>query len=167
VIKDIPFLIVVFCIVLAIQIFGLSYAAVLNVTPDVTTIFLALVGVTISQRASASFGFIAGVILGIFSESSGMLIGWIMLAKTVEGFLAGYFNVPENSHATAKQKTKRIYIAIIFAGFASSAIIAAVYNPLGFPPAIGIAAFGLLKSALTLVLAFIINLLFLKKILLD
>lgn len=166
-IRDIPSLIVLFCIVLAVQIFGLSYVTVLNVTPDAVTVFLALTGVTISQRASSSFGFAAGVILGIFSENSGMLIGWVMLAKTVEGFLAGYFNVPENSHATPKQKTKRIYLAIIFAGFASSAILAAVYNPLGFSPAVGIAALGLLKSALTLVLAFIVNLLFLKKSLLD
>lgn len=165
--KNIPSLIILFCIVLLVQIFGLSYIRVFNVTPDAVTVFISLVAVTLSQRASTSFGFAAGIILGLFSENTGMLMGWLMLAKTVEGFIAGFFNIPENSHATTKQKNRRIYTAIIISGLASSAILSAVYNPLGFSPVIRIVLLGLLKTVLTLILAFIANMVILKKTLMD
>lgn len=165
--KNIPSLIILFCIVLLIQIFGLSYIRVFNVTPDAVTVFISLIAVTLSQRASTSFGFAAGIILGLFSENTGMLMGWLMLARTAEGFIAGFFNIPENSHATTKQKNRRIYTAIIISGLASSAILSAVYNPLGFSPVIRIVLLGLLKTVLTLILAFIANMVILKKTLMD
>ncbi|NTW57184.1 MAG: rod shape-determining protein MreD [Chlorobiaceae bacterium] len=165
--RNIPTLIILFCIVLLVQVFGLSYLRVFNVTPDAVTIFIALTGVTLSQRASTTFGFAAGIVLGIFSENTGMLIGWMMLSKTVEGFIAGFFNIPENSHSTTKQKNRRIYMAIIGSGIASGAIMSAVYDPMGFSPIIRIAVLGLLKTLLTVILAFLANLVFLKKSLLD
>ncbi|NTU98224.1 MAG: rod shape-determining protein MreD [Chlorobiaceae bacterium] len=165
--RNIPSLIILFCIVLLVQVFGLSYIRVFNVTPDAVTIFIALAGVTLSQRASTTFGFAAGIVLGIFSENTGMVMGWIMLSRTVEGFIAGFFNIPENSHATTKQKNRRIYNAIIISGLLSGFIVSAVYNPLGFSPLIRIVVLGLLKTLLTVILAFLANIVILKKSLLD
>ncbi|NTV98599.1 MAG: rod shape-determining protein MreD [Chlorobiaceae bacterium] len=165
--RNIPSLIILFCIVLLLQVFGLSYLSLFNVTPDAVTIFIALVGVTLSQRASTTFGFAAGIVLGIFSENTGMVMGWMMLSRTVEGFIAGFFNIPENSHATTKQKNRRIYNAIIVSGLLSGFIISAVYNPLGFSPLVRIVALGILKTFLTVILAFLANVVILKKSLMD
>jgi rod shape-determining protein MreD len=165
--RNIPSLIILFSIVLLVQIFGLSYISIFNVTPDAVTIFIALVGVTLNQQASMTFGFAAGIVLGIFSENTGMVMGWMMLSRTLEGFIAGFFNIPENSHATTKQKNRRIYNAVIISGLLSGAVVSAVYNPLGFSPLIRIVALGLLKTLLTVILAFLANIVILKKSLLD
>lgn len=146
-----------------VQVFGLSRLTLFSVSADAVTIFLAFISLTIGQRAGTSFGFAAGILIGIFSGNMGLN----MLARTVEGFVAGFFNIPETSHATARQKTKLLYGAIVTAGFLSNAILSAGYNPLGLPPAYRIVVLGLLQSLLTLILAAIVNRLVLKKSFLD
>ena len=85
-----------------VQEFGLNRLTFFNVSPDVITIFLAFLAVTVGKRSSTSFGFVIGILTGILSGNMGLN----MLSRTVEGFIAGYFHIPEDSHATAKQKIK-------------------------------------------------------------
>jgi rod shape-determining protein MreD len=146
-----------------VQVFGLSHLTLFTVSPDALSILLAFISVTIGQRTGTTFGFAAGVLTGLFSGNMGLS----MLARTVEGFIAGYFHIPENSHATSKQKTKRLYGAAIAASFAANAVYAAGYNPLGLSPIYRIVVLGLLESLITLILAFIVNWLLLRKTLSD
>ncbi|WP_076792216.1 rod shape-determining protein MreD [Chlorobium sp. KB01] len=155
----IPFYIVLLCIVSLLQVFGLSHLTIFDVSPDAISLFLAFIAVTIGQRAGTSFGFAAGVIAGLMSGNMGLS----MLARTVEGFIAGFFNIPENSHATSKQKTKRMYSALLTASFLANAVFAAGYNPLGLSPLYRILVLGLLESLLTLILAFIAKRLLMRK----
>jgi rod shape-determining protein MreD len=157
--RNIPLYIGLLCIVCLVQVFGLSHLALFNVSPDAVSILLAFISVTIGQRTGTTFGFAAGVLTGIFSGNMGLS----MLARTVEGFIAGFFHIPENSHATAKQKTKRLYGAALTASFAANAVFAIGYNPLGLSLFYRIAVLGLLESLITLILAFIVNWLLLRK----
>lgn len=149
----IPFYLFLLCIVSLLQVFGLSHLTLFEVSPDAISVLLAFIAVTIGQRAGTSFGFAAGIITGLLSGNMGLA----MLARTTEGFIAGFFNIPENSHATSKQKTKRMYSALLTASFLANAVFAAGYNPLGLTPLYRIIVLGLLESLLTLVLAFIAN----------
>ena len=161
--KKISLYTVILIVVALVQELGLSHLSLLKISPDLVTIFLAFISVTIGQKTGTSFGFAAGLITGIFSGN----LGLTMLARTVEGFIAGYFNIPDDSHATAKQKTRRLYGAIVTAGFIANAVFVAGYNPLGLSPAYRIVALGLLESLLTLLLAVIVTRLFLRKSLAD
>lgn len=157
--RKLPFLIVLLCIIVPVQEFGLSRLMLLEVFPDALSIFLAFLAVTKGQKTSTSFGFVAGLLTGMLSGH----IGWQMLAKTVGGFCAGYFHSPEDSHATAKQKTSRFYIAVVVVCFSAHAIMAAGYNPLALPLPYRIVTLGFLESLLSLLLALLANWLFLRK----
>ena len=103
--KAVSFSLIILCIASALlQEFGLTRLTLYNVSPDVITVFLAFLAVSAGQRASTSFGFAVGILTGILSGNMGLN----MLSRTVEGFIAGYFHIPEDSHATAKQKKKKI-----------------------------------------------------------
>ncbi len=155
---------ILLCIASAlVQEFGLNRLTFFTVSPDVVTIFLAFLAVTAGQRSSVSFGFATGILTGILSGNMGLN----MLARTLEGFIAGYFHIPEDSHATAKQKTRRFYSAIVFAGFCGNAVIATGYNPLGLLPAYRIFVLGFLEALFTFTLAIILHWFFLKKSLAD
>ncbi len=151
------------CIVTLVQEFGLSRLVLFDIYPDALWIFLAFLAVTNGQKRSTSFGFAAGILTGILSGN----LGLNMLAGTVGGFVAGYFHTPENSHATAKQKSRHFYGAVITAGFCSNAIIAIGYNPLGLSPVYRIVTLSFLESLFTLIFAIIVNILFLRKSLAD
>ncbi|MEI8033335.1 MAG: rod shape-determining protein MreD [Chlorobiaceae bacterium] len=151
------------CIISLLQIYGLSRLSLFHVSPDALSIFLAFLAVTVGQRTGMTFGFAAGTITGLLSGN----LGLNMLSRTVEGFIAGYFNIPENSHATANQKSRRLYGAVAISSFAANAIFSIGYNPLGYSPFFRIAVLGLLETILTLGLAFLVNRLFLKKNLSD
>jgi len=157
--KKYPLYIGILVIVALVQELGLSHLTLYNVSPDIVTIFLAFISITIGQKAGTSFGFAAGLLTGILSGNMGLN----MLSRTIEGFIAGFFNIPEDSHATAKQITKRIYGAIVTAGFCANAVMVAGYNPLALSPAYRIFVLGFLESLFTLILAVILNRLFLRK----
>jgi len=147
------------CIITLVQEFGLSHLTLLEVFPDVLAVFLAFTAVKKGQKISTTFGFAAGLIAGILSGH----IGLHMLASSTAGFLAGFFHTPDDSHATIKQKITRFYGAVMTAGFAANAVMAAGYNPLGLPPEYRIVTLGLLEALLSLTLAIIANQLFLRK----
>ncbi|NTW69687.1 MAG: rod shape-determining protein MreD [Chlorobiaceae bacterium] len=155
----IPFYIALLCVLSLLQVFGLSHLTLFDVSADAISIFIAFIAVTIGQKTGMSFGFGAGIVTGMLSGNMGLS----MLARTVEGFIAGFFNIPENSHATSKQKTKRMYWAVMTATFFANAVFAAGYNPLGLSPLYRIVVLGLLESLLTLILAFIANWLLMRK----
>ncbi|MEI7695090.1 MAG: rod shape-determining protein MreD [Chlorobium sp.] len=157
--RKLPFLILMLCIIAVVQEFGLSRLMLLEVFPDALSVFLAFLAVTRGQKSSTSFGFAAGIIVGIISGNMGLN----MLAKTVGGFFAGYFHSPDDSHATTKQKIRRFYGAVMIVGFSANAVIAVGDNPLGLPAAYRIVTLGLLESLLSLILAVIANWLFLRK----
>ncbi len=161
--RNVPLYTFILCVVILLQEFGLSHLGIFDVSPDLVTIFLAFIGVTIGQRTGMSFGFAAGIVIGILSGHMGLH----MLARTVEGFIAGYFHIPEESHANKKQKIKRIYWSVVTAGFLANAVFAAGYNPLGLSLPYRIMVLGGVESLLTLILAVILKLLFLKKSLAD
>ncbi|TLU58495.1 MAG: rod shape-determining protein MreD [Chlorobium sp.] len=150
-------------IVPLVQEFGLSRLSLFGVSPDAITIYLAFIALIAGQRSSTSFGFASGIIIGILSGN----IGLNMLVRTIEGFIAGYFHIPDSSHSTTKQKTRRIYGAVVMAGFCGNAVFAIGYNPLALSPLYRIAVLGVLESFLTLILAVILNWLFLRKSLAD
>ena len=155
---------ILLCITSAlVQEFGLTRLTLFNVSPDVVTIFLAFLAVTVGKRSSTSFGFAVGILTGILSGNMGLN----MLSRTVEGFIAGYFHIPEDSHATAKQKIRRFYSAIVIAGFCGNAVIASGYNPLGLLPAYRVIVLGLLEALFTIILAVILHWFFLKKSFVD
>ncbi|MBV5303009.1 MAG: rod shape-determining protein MreD [Chlorobium sp.] len=151
--------IIILCIIVLVQEFGFSRLTLFEVFPDALSVFIAFLAVTQGQKTSTSFGFAAGTITGILSGN----LGLNMLAKTIGGFLAGYFHSPEDSHATAKQKTRHFYAAVITAEFSAHTVITTGYNPLGLSPEYRIVTLGLLASLLSLILALIANRLFLRK----
>ena len=157
--KEFSLLILMLCIVTFVQEFGLSRLTLLEVFPDALSVFLAFIAVTKGQKTSTTFGFAAGLIAGILSGN----IGLHMLANTSAGFLAGFLHTPDDSHATIKQKVTRFYGAVMTAGFAANAVMAAGYNPLGLPPEYRIVTLGVLEALLSLTLAILANQLFLRK----
>ncbi len=161
--KKYPLYIGILFLAALFQEFGLSRLTLFNVSPDIITICIAFISVTVGQKSGTSFGFMAGLLSGILSGNMGLN----MLARTVEGFVAGFFNIPVGSHATAKQKTKRIYGAIVTAGFTANSVLAAGYNPLAISPLYRIVVLGLVETLLTLILAVIVTRLFLRQSLAD
>jgi rod shape-determining protein MreD len=158
--RNIPLALVLLCIVSLVQEFGLSRLTLFDLSPDAVTIFLAFIAVTTNQKASTSFGFAAGVLAGFLSGNMGLN----MLARTVGGFIAGYFFTPKESHATLKQKTRRLYGAIIAATLCTNAVLAIGENPLALSLLYRIVVFGLLESLFNLIIAMIMNRLFFKKL---
>ncbi len=147
------------CIISLVQKFSLSHITLFDVSADAVTIFLAFIAVTTNQKTNTSFGFAAGVLTGLLTGN----VGLNMLARTVGSFVAGYFNVPKESHATPKQKSRRFYAAVIVAGLCTNAILSVGDNPLGFSPGYRIVVFGFLESLFNLILAIILNWLFLRQ----
>lgn len=145
------------------QEFVMSRITLFNVSADVVTIFLAYIAVTTNKNPNTSFGFAAGVLTGLLSGN----LGLNMLARTVGSFIAGYFHTPKESHATAKQKSKRFYGAIIVATLCTNAILVAAENPLGFSTVYRIVVFGMLESFYNLIFAVILDWLFLRQSLVN
>ena len=161
--KKIYISIIFLCIISLLQVFGMSRITLFNVSADAVTIFLAYIAVTTEQNTNTSFGFAAGVLEGLLTGNMGLH----MLARTVGSFIAGYFHTPKESHTTIKQNSKRFYGAVIVAGLCANAILSATGNPLGFSPGFRIVVFGLLESFFNLILAVIVNWLFLRQSLAD
>ncbi len=145
------------------QVFVVSRITLFYVSADVVTIFLAYIAVTANKNPNTSFGFAAGLLTGILSGNMGLN----MLARTVGSFVASYFHTPKESHATAKQKSKRFYGAVIVATLCTNAILAAANNPLGFSTVYRIVVFGLLESLFNVILAVIVDWLFLRQSLVN
>ncbi len=150
---------VLLCIVSLVQEFGLSHVTFFNASPDAVTIFLAFIAVTSDRNTSTSFGFVAGMISGLLSGNMGLH----MLARTIGSFTASYFQTPNESHATVNQRSRRFYSAVILAGLCANLVLAAGENPLGVSPLYRIFVFGILESLFNLILAMVLNRLFLRQ----
>ncbi|MGB7510537.1 MAG: rod shape-determining protein MreD [Pelodictyon phaeoclathratiforme] len=161
--RNIPFYLFALCIVSLMQEFGFSHLTLFKVSFDAVTIFLAFIAITTTQKTSMSFGFAAGVLAGLLTGNMGLQ----MLARTVGSFVASFFQTPKESHATIKQKSRRFYGAVIAAGLCTNAILAIGENPLGLSLAYRLVVFGLLESLFNIILALILNRLFLRKSLVN
>ncbi len=111
------------------QHFAVSKLTLLYTAPDVMALFIAFMAMSVGQRTGISYGFAAGLISGLLSGSIGMeaLIG------TCEGFAASFFHVPEDSHATATRKRRKLYIASATALVTGNALRAIMSDPLSLP----------------------------------
>jgi rod shape-determining protein MreD len=159
--KKIPVTIFLLVITCLLQLFGFSHLVLFNVTVDAVTIFLAVVSVLFGQRIGMTFGFGAGLFIGSFTGHPGLEI----LVRTMEGFVAGYCSVPPDSHATSKQKSRKLYLAIVLAVFAGNIIFALGMNPLALPFGYRVFILGGVEALLSLFVTFVLNRFFLRKIL--
>lgn len=146
-----------------LQTFALSRATLLGVSPDVVTVFLAITSVFTGQRSGMTYGSASGIIGGLLSGN----IGFTMLTRTIEGFVAGYFHVPEDSHATYTQKSRMLYFAAFFASFAGNLVFNLVHNPLGEPLLYRTLVSGTVVCTMNLLITIAVNRLFLKKTLAE
>ncbi|ABL64869.1 hypothetical protein [Chlorobium phaeobacteroides] len=159
--KKIPITIVLLVITCLLQLFGLSRLVIFSLTVDAVTIFLAVVSVIFGQRIGMTFGFGAGFFIGFFTGHPGLEI----LVRTMEGFVAGYCSVPPDSHATSKQKSRKLYLAVVLAIFAGNIIFALGINPLALPFGYRVFLLGGVEAILSLAITFVLNRFFLKKLL--
>jgi rod shape-determining protein MreD len=99
------FLYIALVVVLAFaQRFLFAQLVILHASPDILAIFIAFISVSAGQRTGINYGFGAGLVAGMLSGN----IGLSALVGTVQGFTAGFYHVPEESHATSVKK-KRMF----------------------------------------------------------
>jgi len=68
----------------------IPFLAVIHIAPDVLLIWLVYIAIRRGQVVATAGGFIIGLILDLSGGGNGM-IGLAALAKSVSGFVAGYF----------------------------------------------------------------------------
>lgn len=158
------FLYITIAVVLAfLQRFLFSKLLVLHVSPDILAVFIAFISMSVGQRTGTSFGFAAGLLAGILSGN----LGLSALVGTVEGFAAGFFHVPEESHATSVKKKRMFYFAALSALIVGNLLQSILCDPLSLPLYIRLPEtliIGTLMSMALAVLAFHFGL---KKLLKD
>ncbi len=80
-------------------------------------------------------------------------IGIETLSKTIEGFIAGYFHIPEDSHASTLQKKQMFYKGVFLASLTGRILYTLTFNVLSLPTAWHIAYSIGLATLLTMILA--------------
>ncbi len=128
-IKDTVIRLVLLCALCFAQQYAVSRLVVFGAFPDIVTIFIVYLSLRTGQKQGMTYGFAAGLGLGVLGGD----IGITTLAKTVEGFVAGYFLIPENSHASPSQKKRMFYKGVILASLCGRAIQATAINVLALP----------------------------------
>lgn len=146
-----------------IQHFLVSRWVIFGATADILTIFTAFTSMTLGQRTGTTYGFAAGILTGFLTGN----IGLSALARTIEGFSAGFFHVPEHSHATSVKKRRMLYLSVLTALVCGNIIQSILSNPLSLPLALRIVTLVVIGTALTMLPTVIVYHLFLKKILTD
>lgn len=142
-----------------LQVFVFSRLTLFGVSPDAVTVFLAVIAVFTGQRTGMTYGFASGILCGLLSGN----IGVSLLTRTIEGFVAGYCHVPEDSHATMTQKSRMLYLAVVLASFAGNLVFNLVKNPLGEPLLYRIIVSGALVCMMNLLVTVTVNRLILRK----
>ncbi len=112
-----------------LQHFVFSNLVILGASPDILAVFIAFASVTIGQRTGTTFGFASGLIVGILSGN----IGLSALIGTVEGFVAGFFHVSEESHPTLTKKRRMFYSASLTSIAIGNLLLALMNNPMALP----------------------------------
>jgi len=141
------------------QVFLMPRLSVLHVSPDAMAVLVGFTAVSSGRNASMLIGFLGGMLTGMLIGQMGLL----MLAGTIGGFIAGLFQIPEESHATQSLKTRKFFLASTLCSFTSFAVMAAGSNPLALSFAYRILVLGSIAAIFTLLLAIAARLLFMKK----
>lgn len=151
-------------IVLAIlQHFVFSKLVILNASPDLLCLIIALISMSLGQRTGTTYGFAAGLIMGFLSGN----LGLSALVGTVEGFAAGFFHVPEDSHATSMHKKRMFYIASLTALLSGNILQALLNNPLSLPMYVRLPEMAILGTGMSMLIATLMYHLVLKKFMRD
>jgi rod shape-determining protein MreD len=145
------------------QRFLVSKLLVLNAAPDILAIFIAFISVTVGQRTGTNYGFGAGLIAGILSGN----LGLSALVGTVQGFTAGFFHVPEESHATSVKKKRNFYAASVTALVAGYLLQSILSDPLALPLYVRIPESVIIGTLMSMVLTVLVYHFALKKLLKD
>ena len=145
------------------QRFLVSKLLVLNAAPDILAIFIAFISVTVGQRTGTNYGFGAGLIAGILSGN----LGLSALVGTVQGFTAGFFHVPEESHATSVKKKRNFYAASVTALVAGYLLQSILSDPLALPLYVRIPESVIIGTLISMVLTVLVYHFALKKLLKD
>jgi rod shape-determining protein MreD len=145
------------------QHFFVSRLVILHASPDIVAVFIAFISMSVGQRTGTTYGFAAGLVTGFFSGN----IGLSALVGTVEGFTAGYFNVPEESHATSVKKRRMYYYAATTALLTGNLLQALLNDPLSLPLYIRIPEIVGLSSIMSMMLGALMYKFALKKLLKD
>ncbi len=150
-------------LLILVQHFFVSRLVILHASPDILAIFIAFVSMSIGQRTGTTYGFAAGLISGILTGNVGMsaLIG------TVEGFAAGFFHLPEESHATWIKKRRMFYIAATVALVSGNLLTALLNDPLSLPLYVRIPELVILGTIMSMILGTLIFHFVLRKLLRD
>ncbi len=150
-------------VLVCVQHFFISNLVLLHTAPDLLPLFIAFISMSMGQRTGTSYGFAAGVISGFLSGGIGMeaLIG------TIEGFVAGFFHIPEESHATSTRKRRKFYMASAAALITGNALRALLSDPLSLPLYIRLPESVILGTLMSMVICVLAYYFLLKKLLRD
>ena len=95
-----------------VQVLGLNLIAVESVTPDLLLILTVWIAVSEGQFAGQFAGFGCGIILDIVSAA---VLGTNALAKTIAGFIAGYFYKEEEG--SERVGSYKFLLIVLFCAF--------------------------------------------------
>jgi rod shape-determining protein MreD len=146
-----------------LQHFILSNVVILGASPDILAVFIAFVSVIIGQRTGTTFGFASGLIVGSLSGN----IGLCALIGTVEGFIAGFFHVSEESHPTLTKKRRMFYSASATSIAGGNLLLALMNNPLALPLYFRIPSLVIVGTLMSMLLTVLMYQLALKKTMRD
>lgn len=112
-----------------VQHFAISRVLILHTAPDLPALFIAFISMSVGQRSGTSFGFAAGLLSGFLSGN----IGLGGLVGSSQGLVAGFFQVPEESHATSIKKRRMYYAASATSIITGNTIHSLLSDPLALP----------------------------------
>lgn len=146
-----------------VQHFLVSRLLVLRVSPDILAIFIAFISMSVGQRTGTTFGFGAGLIAGVLSGN----LGLSALVGTVQGFTAGFFHLPEESHPTSAKKKRNFYSAALTALISGNLLKSIIHDPLSLPMYIRVPETVLVGTIMSMLLTVLVYHFGLKKMLRD
>lgn len=153
-------LLIVLCIV---QQYVVSRLVIFGVFPDIVTIYIAFTAIKYSQKQGTTYGFIAGIATGILIGNMGIEA----LSKTIEGFVAGYFHIPEDSHASSRQKKQMYYKGVLLACLTGRILYTLMTNVLSLPMTLHMTYSIGVATLLTMIVAVFAYQMFFRKILVN
>jgi len=129
VVNNLFFNIVALVILYGIQLYAASHIVFYGALPDLVTIFTVFIAMQYGRNTGMTFGFASGIIMGFLTGSPGIE----SLVRTLEGFIGGFFHIPEDSHASPTQKRKMFYTAVLLASLFGKVIAVLMANIIGLP----------------------------------
>ncbi|MBF0586736.1 histidine kinase [Prosthecochloris sp. N3] len=140
--------IIVLIVVSLVQLFLGSRITLFGTFPDMLTICIVFIALRYGMNTSMTYGFFTGLLIGFFTGPFGL----DALAKTIEGFVAGFFHIPEDSHASPSQKRKMFFTSLMLASLSGKTVVALAVNLQALPLWLHLLLNVLLASTLTLLL---------------